>query len=342
VKTLAFLSMLRDRQIHVWVEGDRLRCSAPAGTFTPELREELRQHKQQILEFLSSAVSLARQQRAIVPLQPRGTRTPVFAVAGHNGDVFCYRALAQHLGEDQPFFGLQPPGLDAQSEPLTTVEDLAAHFAAQIRAFHPNAPFIVAGYCSGGTIAFELARQLLRDGAAITFLVLFGAPYSTYYRLLPQLRQRLAAQRERMVTFTRTLASLPSAQRRSYIIQKLRNLRMRHSAGHPADFDPVLVRRDRVGNATLAAIRRYAPGFFAGRLSLLLPSKGWARSICRPLRWRSMAEQAEEYFGPDGCHTDVMLREPYAAAFANLFRQCSASGARPLRAMAPVPQPSAG
>jgi surfactin synthase thioesterase subunit len=63
----------------------------------------------------------------------------------------------QHLGEDQPFFGLQPPGVDGHGEPLASVEELAAYFAAQIRAFRPNSPCIIAGYCGGGTIAFELA-----------------------------------------------------------------------------------------------------------------------------------------------------------------------------------------
>ena len=63
-----------------------------------------------LIEFLREAQGLAAQQRAIVPLEAVGTRTPIFAVAGHNGDVFAYRALAQHLGPDQPFFGLQPPG----------------------------------------------------------------------------------------------------------------------------------------------------------------------------------------------------------------------------------------
>ena len=125
--------------------------------------------EKKILGFLNSAKVLADQPRAIVPLQPLGTRPPVFAVAGHNGDVFCYRALAQHLGDDQPFFGLQPPGADGQSQPLTSVEDLAAYFASQIRAFQPNGPYLLAGYCAGGTIAFELARQLFGgrcDGAA--------------------------------------------------------------------------------------------------------------------------------------------------------------------------------
>ena len=155
-----FLAELRSRDVEVWADGDHLRCAAPAGVLTPDLRDQLQQRKSEILEFLRSAKELAQQQRAIVPLQPHGTRTPMFGVAGHNGDVFCYRALVQHLGEDQPFFGLQPPGLDGRSEPLTRVEDLAAYFAAQIRTFHPNGPCIITGFCAGGGVAFELGRQL--------------------------------------------------------------------------------------------------------------------------------------------------------------------------------------
>ena len=116
-----FLVELRSRDIRVWPEGDQLRCSAPAGALTPELREHLRQRKSEIVEFLSAAAATARQQRAIVPLQPRGERVPVFAVGGHNGDVFCYRALAEHLGDDQPFFGLQPPGVDGRKDVLREV-----------------------------------------------------------------------------------------------------------------------------------------------------------------------------------------------------------------------------
>src|SRR5206468_7448982 len=158
VKIPTLLSTLRDRDIHISADGDRLRCNAPAGALTPELRDELQRRKGDILEFLRSAGTLASQQRAIVPLQSRGKCIPIFAVAGHNGDVFCYRALARHLGDDQPFYGLEPPGRDGQSEPLTRIEDLAAYFAAQIRAFRPGGPYIIAGFCTGGTIAFELGR----------------------------------------------------------------------------------------------------------------------------------------------------------------------------------------
>ncbi len=335
MKAPAVLGTLRHRQIQVWADGEQLRCNGPAGAMTAELRDQLRRHKQEILKFLRSAGSLARQQRAIVPLQPRGDRPPIFAVGGHNGDVFCFRALAQHLGEEQPFYGLQPPGLDGQGEPLTTIEDLAGYFATEIRAFYPSGLFVIAGYCAGGTPAFELGCQLHRQGAAMAALVLFGSPFPTSYRLLPQLRRRLANQVERLVRHTRALAALPFHERRRYITETVHRRKAGHVGVRAAKPDPVLIRRNRVGRATLAAIRRYLPRYFAGRLDLILPSAEWARSDSEPLRWRSVAEQTEEYFGPSGCHTDIMLRETYASAFAELFRRCRNEGAALKRTCSP-------
>jgi thioesterase domain-containing protein len=75
-----------------------------------------------------------------------------------------------------PFYGLQPPGLDGQGAPLTRIEDLAAYFAAQIRAFHPSGPCIVTGFCAGGMTAFELGRQLERAGTPVSLVALFGRP----------------------------------------------------------------------------------------------------------------------------------------------------------------------
>ena len=48
------LADLRRRDIRVWADGADLRVSAPPGTLTPELRVQLRQHKQEILQFLAS------------------------------------------------------------------------------------------------------------------------------------------------------------------------------------------------------------------------------------------------------------------------------------------------
>jgi thioesterase domain-containing protein len=333
VSTVAFLETLRARDIEVWAEGGQLRCSAPAGTLSPEFREELRQRKTEILKFLDTASSLARQQRAIVPLQPLGTRSPVFAVGGHNGDVFCYRTLARYLGEGQPFYGLQPPGLDERSQPLRSVEELAAYFAAQVTAFQPQGPRIIAGYCAGGAIAFELARQLVRSGVEVGTVALFGAPYTTAYRRSSLIRFRLETEWARVTRHARALATLSGPARRSYLREKLMCIiRPRNTQPQrPTVAAEVLARRINVQQATFAALGCHTPGHFAGRLILFLPCKAWARSSLKPLRWRSAADHCQGYFGPDDCHNDVMLLEPYARIFAELFAKFCASGLNELQ-----------
>jgi thioesterase domain-containing protein len=330
VNTVGLLETLRNRDIQVWAEGGQLKCSAPTGTLSAELRQELREHKAEILKFLDTAESVARQQRAIIPLQPHGTRIPIFAVAGHNGDVFCYRTLVKYLGEDQPFFGLQPPGLDGQSQPLRRVEKLAAYFAAQIKAFQQNGPYVIAGYCAGGTVAFELAQQLVRSGSKINFVALFGAPFATSYRAGSQVRLRLETEWARVSRHARALRELSAGNRFSYIREKLKLVFRSNGPAEVAStienpksrISPeVLAQRIHVQRATFAALAHYTPTHFPGRLVLLLPCKSWSYSSRHPLHWRSFADSAEDYYGPDDCHTDVMLLEPYAQGFAELLAE---------------------
>jgi amino acid adenylation domain-containing protein len=55
LKTVEFLSYLRDLDIQISLEGDRLRCNAPEGTLTPERRAEIQARKSEIISFLRAA-----------------------------------------------------------------------------------------------------------------------------------------------------------------------------------------------------------------------------------------------------------------------------------------------
>ncbi|MEG4045088.1 amino acid adenylation domain-containing protein [Microcoleus sp. Pol17_C1] len=55
VELVEFLSYLRSLDINIFVEGYRLRCNAPEGILTPELRAEISQKKAEIISFLKAA-----------------------------------------------------------------------------------------------------------------------------------------------------------------------------------------------------------------------------------------------------------------------------------------------
>jgi thioesterase domain-containing protein len=311
----AFLTELRKRDIHLSAEGDRLRCNAPTGALTLELRKQLRQRKGQILEFLRTAQE-AEQHEAIVTMQPSGMRVPVFACPGHNGDVFAFRDLARHLGNEQPFFVLQPPGLDGRREPIKRVEDLASYFASQIEAFRPNGEYVIAGYCTGGATAFELARQLRQRGASIVLIALFGCIYPTLYRF------SVLYWVSRVVKHAQALMALRSFQDgRRYVAERFRQrLKAIRDQRTPAALDPISLLRFNLEQTTLAAMRRYSPKQYSGRVCLFLPNREWLRAGGAALRWRTVAPDSEEYYGPDSCDPGRMLLEPDAPAFAELFR----------------------
>jgi thioesterase domain-containing protein len=332
MRVAELLSELRRLDAHVVLDGDRLRLNAPTGVLTERHRQELRSRKQEIVDFLRAAQQLASQQRALIPLSAEGSGIPIFAVAGHNGDVFCYRAIAGQLGSDQPFYGLQPPGYDEGTEPMRSVGSLAEYFARQIRAFRPNGPMTIAGFCAGGTVAFELARQLEADGADVRNLVHFGAPYATSYRRLSQLIATSAYLAQRSVVHARALVT--SSDRAHYLADRLRVFRTGSGAepeaapeaapeapSEAAPEDPVLARRAAVEVATMAAVRDYTPQSFDGHLDLMIPCAAWKSSFDAPLRWRNLVRTSAEFVGPDDCNGDIMLLPEHAPTFAAFLKE---------------------
>ncbi len=108
----------------------------------------------------------------LAPINPGGSRLPLFCIHAAHGNVLLYRDLAKRLGDDQPVYGLQAVGLDGQQAPLRTVEEMAARYVKEIRKVQPSGPYHLAGYCLGGNIAFEVAQQLHQQGEETALLAL--------------------------------------------------------------------------------------------------------------------------------------------------------------------------
>ncbi|MCP9957574.1 amino acid adenylation domain-containing protein [Streptomyces sudanensis] len=108
----------------------------------------------------------------LVPIRTGGDRRPLFFVHPMGGNVLCYVRFAAHLPDDRPFYALQAAGVDAGTEPLRSVPEIAASYVARIREVQPEGPYLIGGWSFGGFVAFEMARQLRAQGQEVRRLVL--------------------------------------------------------------------------------------------------------------------------------------------------------------------------
>ncbi|HRT61696.1 MAG TPA: beta-ketoacyl synthase N-terminal-like domain-containing protein [Syntrophales bacterium] len=109
---------------------------------------------------------------SLVAIQPSGTKPPLFLVHGAGGNVLIYRDLARRLGPDQPVYGLQSRGLDGRQAVLDSIEEMASHYLQEILTQWKEGPYLLGGYCLGGSVALEMAQQLHRRGKDVAFLAL--------------------------------------------------------------------------------------------------------------------------------------------------------------------------
>jgi thioesterase domain-containing protein len=287
--------------VEIVLEGDRLRIRAPKDALTPEIEAELRRRRDELYAFLEKAKRSSDPHSGLIPLRATGTRPPLFMIPGHNGDVFAFLPLMKALSEDQPLFAFQPPGLDASEESLCRVEDLAARFIVELRRTQPDGPYRIGGYCTGGMVAYEAARQLLAQGEDIDALVLCGTSSPPSYRTAHQLITPMVRAINRSVRF-------------------LREALQRKTQHHPTREDAGLVPnkyRDQLEAATNAAVRRYTLDGYPGRIDLFIPSGNPAAAFCEKyFDWRHYCNELEVHKGPAGCIHSKMLREPYVRSVA--------------------------
>lgn len=117
----------------------------------------------------------------IVKIKTRGTKRPFFCVTAGYGDILTLKGLSDLMGDDQPFYGLQPLDKDSASDELDSqlnIRDLAAEYISDIRAIQPEGPYNLGGYSAGGILAFEMAQQLLASGEKVGPIIMLGVPFT--------------------------------------------------------------------------------------------------------------------------------------------------------------------
>ncbi len=277
----------------------------------------------------------------LVPIQPSGTKRPFYYLHGdfNGGGLYC-SSLARHLGHDQPFYALQPHGLNDEAVP-PTIEEMAAHHIETLRAFQPEGPYLLGGHCNGGLIAYEMARQLADRGERVDLLALIcttgenarfhalNRVLSAYYHLrgfgTNERQERFLAWRRRVERageireyYSARLGEISHASLRDKIAalghfassmkSLLRNFPDKVSSSPEngaalpeAETGSAEESRKKVMDAYVKAMSAYVPRRYNGRVTLLLPAESPpGHSYDSTWGWGSVTDEVEVRIVPGG------------------------------------------
>ncbi len=278
---------------------------------------------------------------ALVPIQPRGSRPPFFCVHPAGGNVICYTDLARCLGADQPFYGLQDPGLATEQAPFASIEEMADHYLAALRAKQPKGPYRLGGWSFGAYVALEMAHRLLAAGEEVTHLAIFDtvAPRIEKGELAPIDDAALTAvvlqQVARNFGVTMELpAEAPkefdSAQTKTYILECFEQGGVsQEQAEHLVQYAQRYVR---VYRRNMTAETQYITRPYPGPVALFRAQDVDAQDLASTpayaearYGWERIAPHLEVYPVPGTHHT--ILYEPFVQVVAERLRTClEASG----------------
>lgn len=272
----------------------------------------------------------------LLEIQPGNpANIPFFFLHGdlEGGGFYCAK-LARGLGEDLPFYALQPHGVDGTLPPAS-VQEMATSFIASLRAVAPHGPYLLGGFCMAGLIAYEMGRQLRNDGEEVQLVAMINTP-------LPGGRARLAHQAlnavgrvlrlnaARQVDLFLRLRSFDTSAVRfisakgAELDQTIRRLRRLL----PGDTDGIGFGRQLPGPQTVPAKQReelfgrytwaqtgYIAAPYNGRVALFWPRDEVPAKISDPtMGWRKLVREADTFFVPGHHLTSITHSLPILTA----------------------------
>jgi thioesterase domain-containing protein len=108
-------------------------------------------------------------------LVPDGAGAPLFAVPSVGTTPLSLVRLARALAPRRPVHAFAYAGMEDDGPPHATLEAMARQYADEIVARAPRGPYLVAGHCTGGTVALAVALELESRGAAVARVCVLDA-----------------------------------------------------------------------------------------------------------------------------------------------------------------------
>ncbi|WP_113970949.1 non-ribosomal peptide synthetase [Rossellomorea aquimaris] len=97
--------------------------------------------------------------------------SPLFLIHPHNGGIENYYELVKLLDfTEKPVYGIQAFGYETEVPAIDSLSKMVEKYIEEMFTVQPKGPYMIAGWSLGGTIAYEIAKQLERNGETVEYL----------------------------------------------------------------------------------------------------------------------------------------------------------------------------
>lgn len=255
----------------------------------------------------------------LVPLRLSERAPAIVFVHPLGGEVWSYLPLARRLAPEWQSYGLQLPQFEANTA-FPTVEALASIYVDALQR-EVAAPYVIAGYSSGATIAFEVAQQLRARGAAVDMVIALDGGLSNSGPGARGWRQVGLGVANLPHWIRYDLLVTPAGEmairlrvKLSQFVEGARSVAIRRAQGAPMN-------GRRGVSSHRAAVQAYQPRKYDGRVMVVTaraaPLLG---SFDAEVGWKRMASGRVSAVTVPGSH-ETFLREPHVQRVAGEIRR---------------------
>lgn len=253
----------------------------------------------------------------LIPIQPDGTKPPLYFVHGAGVNILLYQPLAKHLGKDQPLYGLQSRGLRGRELSHTCIDRMANHYIKEIQTIQPEGPYLLGGYYMGGIIAYEMAQQLSAQGHKVPLIILLNTYFNWGKFTNPPYQEKMQFLVQKISFQWRNFRLLDHEKRWKFFWEKAKIaeqiIKNKFTLnGVEATF---------VEKINVQAANIYEPKKYSGRVVLLSPSTQYSRYKDIQEGWLSLIS-GDIIFREVPAYPGGMLLEPFVELLANELQVC--------------------
>ena len=285
-----------------------------------------------VCRVLERPASAALPDELRLVIRPGNLRPALFCVPGSYGNVMGFFRLAQYLGSEQPLTAFRLPALDSSRDGYS-IERLAVRYLAELLEVQPEGPYFLAGACTGGFVAYEMAQQLVARGRTVGLLALMDCYNHAWAGRLgraEKLAYRAGLLKKRLHYHRRNLWDAGWSGAAGYLGPRWSAFRettrerleeWAHSVALRAGLaPPAFLRNPRLAIRHAAA--GYAPADYAGRLELFCVDEPRVDAFDYPdMGWQGKAGNGIGMHRISGSHL-TMFSEPHVRAIASELLAC--------------------